>query len=120
MKSATVYVDRVDGRDTRELALPLALAAIETRVNADNPIATPRCVTSSTRWCNCSTTLNGGHGRGSWWRLKPGLHQRLEGAGHAERDQRIDIDVAKTRVLNMLKQRQKRGQVGLSMPKYGK
>jgi ATP-dependent DNA helicase RecG len=44
MKSATVYVDRADGRDTRELALPLALAAIETRINADNPIT---CITSS-------------------------------------------------------------------------
>jgi ATP-dependent DNA helicase RecG len=42
------------------------------------------------------------------------LHRRLEGAGHAERDQRIDIDVAKTRVLNMLKQRHQRGQAGLS------
>ena len=56
----------------------------------------------------------GGAGRGTWWRLKPPLHRRLEGAGHAERDQRIDIDVAKTRVLNMLKQRQQRGQAGLS------
>ena len=56
----------------------------------------------------------GGAGRGTWWRLKPTLHRRLEGAGHAERDQRIDIDVAKTRVLNMLKQRQQRGQAGLS------
>jgi len=56
----------------------------------------------------------GGAGRGTWWRLKPALHRRLEGTGHAERDQRIDIDVAKTRVLNMLKQRQQRGQVGLS------
>ena len=56
----------------------------------------------------------GGAGRGTWWRLKPALHRRLEGAGHAERDQRIDIDVAKTRVLNMLKQRQQRGEPGLS------
>lgn len=56
----------------------------------------------------------GGAGRGTWWRLKPVLHRRLEGAGHAERDQRIDIDVAKTRVLNMLKQRQQRAQAGLS------
>jgi ATP-dependent DNA helicase RecG len=56
----------------------------------------------------------GGAGRGTWWRLKPTLHRELEGAGHAERDQRINIDVAKTRVLNMLKQRQQRGQVGLS------
>lgn len=56
----------------------------------------------------------GGAGRGTWWRLKPSLHRKLEGAGHAERDQRIDVDVAKTRVLNMLKQRQQRGQAGLS------
>jgi ATP-dependent DNA helicase RecG len=56
----------------------------------------------------------GGAGRGTWWRLKPALHRRLDGAGHAERDQRIDIDVAKTRVLNILKQRQQRGQAGLS------
>jgi ATP-dependent DNA helicase RecG len=40
MKSATVYVDRTDGRDTRELALPLALQALESRINADNPITT--------------------------------------------------------------------------------
>lgn len=56
----------------------------------------------------------GGVGRGTWWRLKTTLHRRLEGAGHAERDQRIDLDVAKTRVLNMLKARQQRGQAGLS------
>lgn len=56
----------------------------------------------------------GGAGRGTWWRLKPALHRKLEGAGHAKRDQRIDLDVAKTRVLNMLKQRQQRGQAGLS------
>ena len=56
----------------------------------------------------------GGAGRGTWWRLKPALHRRLEGAGHAERDQRIDPDVAKTRVLNMLKQRRRRGERGLT------
>jgi len=56
----------------------------------------------------------GGAGRGTWWRLKPALHRRLEGSGHAERDQRIEMDVAKTRVLNMLKLRQGRGEVGLS------
>lgn len=59
----------------------------------------------------------GGAGRGTWWRLKPALHRKLEGAGHAERDQRIDWDVAKTRVVNMLKQRQKRGEPGLSNAK---
>ncbi|MEX3765116.1 ATP-binding protein [Paraburkholderia phenoliruptrix] len=56
----------------------------------------------------------GGVGRGTWWRMKPALHRRLEGLGHAERDQRIDWDVAKTRVLNMLTQRAKRGEPGLT------
>ena len=56
----------------------------------------------------------GGAGRGTWWRIKPALHRRLEGLGNAERDQRIDIDVAKTRVLNMLKQRKKRSEPGLT------
>lgn len=56
----------------------------------------------------------GGAGRGTWWRLRPALHRRLEGLGNAERDQRIDIDVAKTRVLNMLMQRKKRGEPGLT------
>ena len=42
------------------------------------------------------------------------MHRRLEGAGNAERNQRIDWDVAKTRVLNMLKQRAKRGEAGLT------
>lgn len=56
----------------------------------------------------------GGAGRGSWWRMKPALHRRLEGLGHAERDQRIDWGVAKTRVLNMLKQRARRGEPGLT------
>lgn len=56
----------------------------------------------------------GGAGRGTWWRMKPALHRRLEGRGHAERDQRIDRDVAKTRVLNMLKQRARRGEPGMS------
>ena len=56
----------------------------------------------------------GGSGRGTWWRMKPSLHKRLDGMGHAERNQRIDWDVAKTRVLNMLKQRAKRGELGMS------
>jgi len=56
----------------------------------------------------------GGAGRGTWWRLQPALHRRLEGRGNAERDQRIDADVAKTRVLNMLKQRHRRGERGLT------
>ena len=56
----------------------------------------------------------GGTGRGTWWRMKPALHRKLEGLGNAERDQRIDWDIAKTRVLNMLKQRHKRSEPGLS------
>ena len=56
----------------------------------------------------------GGAGRGTWWRMKPALHKRLEGVGNAERNQRIDWDVAKTRILNMLKQRAKRSEPGMS------
>lgn len=56
----------------------------------------------------------GGVGRGAWWRMKPLLHRKLEGLGNAERDQRIDWDVAKTRVLNMLKQRAKRDEPGMT------
>lgn len=56
----------------------------------------------------------GGAGRGTWWRMKPALHKRLEGVGNAERNQRIDWDVAKTRILNMLKQRAKRNEPGMS------
>ena len=55
----------------------------------------------------------GGAGRGTWWRMKPALHKRLEGVGNAERNQRIDWDVAKTRILNMLKQRAKRNEPGM-------
>ena len=56
----------------------------------------------------------GGDGRGTYWRMKPSLHRRLQGRGSAERSQRIDWDVAKTRVLNMLTQRSKRGESGLT------
>ncbi len=56
----------------------------------------------------------GGSGRGTYWRMKPSLHRRLQGRGSAERSQRIDWDVAKTRVLNMLTQRSKRGESGLT------
>lgn len=55
-----------------------------------------------------------GIGRSTWWRMKPALHRHLEGLGHVERDQRIDWDVAKTRVLNMLKQRARRGEPGMT------
>ena len=60
----------------------------------------------------------GGAGRGTWWRMKPTLHRRLEGLGHAERDQRIDWDVAKTRVLNMFKQRAQPRRAGITNSRY--
>lgn len=56
----------------------------------------------------------GGSGRGTWYRMRPALHRRLEGLGDAERSQRIEWDVAKTRVLNMLKQRHKRNEAGMT------
>ena len=57
---------------------------------------------------------HGGTGRGAYWTLRPELHRRLAGAGHHERDRRIDWEAAKTRVLSILMERAKRGEIGLS------
>jgi ATP-dependent DNA helicase RecG len=56
----------------------------------------------------------GGVGRGTYWELRAGLHQRLAAPGHPERDRRIDWEAAKTRVLSILTQRAQRGDAGLS------
>lgn len=56
----------------------------------------------------------GGLRRGAFWTLRADLHTRLAGDGHVERDQRIDWETAKTRVLSVLRRRQERGKVGLS------
>lgn len=56
----------------------------------------------------------GGLGRGAFWTLRSELHARLAGEGHAERDQRIDWETAKTRVLSVLRRRQEQGKAGLS------
>jgi ATP-dependent DNA helicase RecG len=56
----------------------------------------------------------GGLGRGAFWTLRSELHARLAGDGHTERDQRIDWETAKTRVLSVLRRRQERGKAGLS------
>ncbi len=56
----------------------------------------------------------GGTGRGTYWMLRPELHNRLITDGHPERDRRIDWEAAKTRVLSVLRQRSDRGDLGLS------
>jgi ATP-dependent DNA helicase RecG len=56
----------------------------------------------------------GGTGRGTYWVLPPQIHKKLAGPGHPERDRRIDWDAAKTRILSVLKDREKRGEKGLS------
>jgi len=56
----------------------------------------------------------GGTGRGTYWILRHDLHHRLSAPGHPERDRRIDLEAAKTRVLSILKQRAERGEPGLS------
>lgn len=56
----------------------------------------------------------GGAGRGTYWTLRPDLHRRLHAPGHPERDERIDWEAAKTRVLSVLKRRAERGEPGLS------
>ncbi|MBA3007527.1 MAG: putative DNA binding domain-containing protein [Proteobacteria bacterium] len=57
---------------------------------------------------------HGGTGRGAYWTLRPELYQRLAEAGHPERDRRIDWEAAKTRVLSILMERERRGEPGLS------
>jgi len=56
----------------------------------------------------------GGSGRGSYWSLRPSLHERLALPGHSGRDPRLDWEAAKTRVLSLLKQRAERGESGLT------
>lgn len=56
----------------------------------------------------------GGAGSGTYWMLRSELHRRLAGPGDLERDQRIDWEAAKTRVLSILRQRSRRSQKGLS------
>lgn len=56
----------------------------------------------------------GGTGRGTYWTLRHDLHRKLSVPGHPERDRRIDWEVAKTRVLSVLMERSKHGEVGLS------
>jgi len=57
---------------------------------------------------------HGGTGRGAYWTLHPELYRRLAQTGHPERDRRIDWEAAKTRILSILMERAKRGDVGLS------
>lgn len=56
----------------------------------------------------------GGAGRGTYWILRPDLHRRLAGPGHPERARRIDWEAAKTRVLSVLMERARKGELGLS------
>jgi ATP-dependent DNA helicase RecG len=56
----------------------------------------------------------GGTGRGTYWILRRDLHRRFSASEHLERNLRIDWEAAKTRVLSVLIERQKRGEAGLS------
>jgi ATP-dependent DNA helicase RecG len=56
----------------------------------------------------------GGAGRGTYWILRPELHQRIWAPGLPERDRRIDWEAAKTRVLSVLMQRARRAELPLS------
>ena len=56
----------------------------------------------------------GGTGRGTYWTLRHDLHRKLSVPGHPERDRRIDWEAAKTRVLSVLMERSRHGEVGLS------
>lgn len=52
----------------------------------------------------------GGTGRGTYWRLSPATHERLSARGDVDRRRRISWETAKTRVLDVLKQRAKHGE----------
>jgi ATP-dependent DNA helicase RecG len=56
----------------------------------------------------------GGSGRGTYWTLRHDLHRQLSAPGYSERDRRIDWDAAKTRVLSLLMERARRGELGLT------
>lgn len=54
----------------------------------------------------------GGTGKGTYWRLRAGLHRKII-SQVTERNRRTDWETAKTRVLSVLKQRAFDGEVGL-------
>ncbi len=55
-----------------------------------------------------------GTGKGTYWSLSPALSRRLSESGPTEHKRRIDWEVAKTRVLSILKEREEQGMEGLS------
>jgi len=55
----------------------------------------------------------GGTGRGTYWKLNADLYRRLTATGRSDRASRIDWEVAKTRILSILKQRLETDQPGL-------
>ena len=57
---------------------------------------------------------HGGTKRGAYWCIHPVLYMRLADDGQAEKRRRIDWEAAKTRVLSILMERTKRGELGLS------
>jgi len=56
---------------------------------------------------------HGGSGRGTYWSLHPALYTQLMADGKADKRRRINWEVAKTRVLSVLKDRAQRGEDGL-------
>lgn len=56
----------------------------------------------------------GGMGRTAYWTLPPHLLAQLAPGAQGEREQRIAWEAAKTRVINVLRQRAARGEPGLS------
>ena len=56
----------------------------------------------------------GGTGRGTYWTLKPKIHELLAALGHPERDRRIDWEAAKARIISILMKRSKRKESGIT------
>ncbi len=58
--------------------------------------------------------LRGGSGRGTYWTLRADLQRRLRGDVRPDQHSRTDWEAAKVRVLSVLRQRQQRGEGGLT------
>jgi ATP-dependent DNA helicase RecG len=56
----------------------------------------------------------GGAGRSTFWMLRSELHRKLAAPGTFERDLRLDIEAAKTRILSVLNRRADLHEAGLS------
>jgi ATP-dependent DNA helicase RecG len=87
----------------------------------DTNAAATLCQRGEAEMCEKLSTMesagyieHGGTGRGAYWCIQPEFYNRLAEDGQSDARRRIDWDAAKTRVLSILMERAKRGELGLS------